>query len=63
MRAFQASFPRLKDRLIYEERGERRLILELALLLFNYRTNKVGLNQIRNTYMEWLESDPNTFTN
>ena len=35
MRAFQASFPRIKDRVIFEENGERRLILKLLVLLFN----------------------------
>ena len=49
MRAFQSSFPRIKDRIIFEENGERRLILRL-LALFNYRANMVGINQIRHTY-------------
>jgi hypothetical protein len=32
MRALQASFPRLKDRMLYKEKGERRLILNLGCL-------------------------------
>ena len=51
MRALQGSFPRLKDRMIYEERGERRLWLEMIVYLFNYRARRVGLNQILNVYM------------
>ena len=59
MRALQASFPRLKDRLLFEEFGERRLIMKLMLLLYNYRARKVGINQILNTYMPALRRDAN----
>ena len=59
MRAMQSSFPRIKDRLSYEERGERRLILTLCVLLFNVRARLVGINQIRNTYMPHLNADAN----
>ena len=55
MRSFQASFPRIKDRIVYEETGERKLILQMLVLLFNYRANKVGISQIRNTYLTPLE--------
>jgi DDE superfamily endonuclease len=48
--AIQASFPRLKDRIHYEENGERGVFLSLVPLLCNYRLAKVGLNQIRNVY-------------
>ena len=51
MRAVQGSFPRVKDRMIYEQRGERKVILQMIMLLFNYRTRLVGLNQILTTYM------------
>ena len=59
MRAFQSSFPRIKDRLSYEEAGERKLILRCLILIYNYRANKVGINQIRNTYMVELSKDGN----
>jgi len=39
-----------------ETRGERRLILKLLVYLFNYRTNVVGCNQIRSTFMPNLEA-------
>ncbi|ETL37782.1 hypothetical protein L916_10576, partial [Phytophthora nicotianae] len=49
MRALQAAFSRLKDRLKYEERGERKCILLSIVLLFNLRTRLVGLIQILST--------------
>jgi hypothetical protein len=51
MRAIQGSFPRLKDRIHYETNGERKVFLQLLPLLYNYRTNMVGLNAIANTYV------------
>ena len=36
MRAVQSSFPRLKKRFVYEERGEGRIILKMMILLFFY---------------------------
>ena len=61
MRSFQASFPRVKDHIIYEEKGERKLILHMLVLLFNYRANKVGISQIKNTYMAALDEYGNIF--
>ena len=57
MRAIQGAFPRLKDHITYEENGERGIILKLLPLLYNLRCNRVGLNQIRNTYMMYLSKD------
>ena len=51
MRMIQGQFPRLKDNLICEEFGERRIVLHLMVLLYNYQTSKVGINQILNTFM------------
>ena len=59
MRALQASFPRLKDRFIYEEFGERKIILKTFLLLYNLRARKVGINQIKSTYMPALAVNAN----
>jgi hypothetical protein len=61
MRALQASFPRLKDRMLYEEKGERRLIMNLIVFLYNYRASVVGLNQIQSVYMPWLLRSANGF--
>jgi len=57
MRALKASFPRIKDRFIFEEHGERKLILQMIILLYNYRARTVGINQIRNFYMPSLNKD------
>ena len=56
MRTIQAQFPRLKDPLAYEERGERKVILQLMVNLYNFQTTKVGINQILNTYMPKVET-------
>jgi hypothetical protein len=63
MRGLQASFPRLRDRLNYEQRGERRLILELMVYLYNYRASVVGLNQIQSVFMPSLKRSANKFMN
>ena len=59
MLSIQASFPRIKDRFIYEERGERRLVMKMFVLLYNMRARMVGINQIRNTYMTHLNCNAN----
>ena len=50
MQGFQASFPCVKDQMRFEERGERHLIMQMVARLYNYRVNKVGINQIRNIF-------------
>lgn len=55
MRGLQGSFPRLKDTLAYEERGERSTILELIVHVYNVRSTLVGINQILNSYMPSLD--------
>jgi hypothetical protein len=58
MRAPQSSFPRLKDRFIDDEEfGERKIILKMILLLYNLQARKVGINQIKNTYMPALTAN------
>ena len=51
MRMIQGRFPRLKDHIRYEEKGERRVILNLMVLLYNYQCSRVRQNQILNTFM------------
>ncbi len=63
MRAVQSSFPRLKDRILYEERGERKLLLLSLFLIYNIRTRMVGINQILNVYMPYLNRNANAMTN
>lgn len=50
MRALQGAMPRLKTRWPFEERGERDIGLTMLALLFNYKAERMGLNQIRNVY-------------
>ena len=57
MRGLQGSFLRLKDRIIYEENGERAIILKYITLLYNYRVRNVGINQILNHYIPSLSKD------
>ena len=51
MQMIQGSFPRLKDRLVLEEMGERKVILNLMVLLYNYQASTFSMNQILNTFM------------
>jgi len=59
MPALQSSFPHLKGCIIYEEMGNRKIVLKLCILFFNYRARLVGINQIRNFYMPHLKNDAN----
>ena len=59
MLTMQASFPRIRDRFVYEERGERRIVLKMFVLLYNMRARMVGIYQIRNTYMPHLQRNAN----
>jgi hypothetical protein len=54
MHGLQGLFPHLKDWLIYEERGEQWIILEMIVLLYIYKASTVGLNQIQSTFMPYL---------
>ena len=56
MRCLQGSFPRIKDKFRYEEKGERKLILQMIVLLYNFRASKVGQNQIASVYMPYLHT-------
>lgn len=58
MRAIQSAFPRVKDTIRYEEKGARYLLLHCMILLYNYRCETVGLNQIRTVYADALERNP-----
>ena len=37
--------------MILEEFGERKVILNLMVLLYNYQTNTTGINHILNSFM------------
>ena len=59
MRCLQGSFPRIKDKFRYEEKGERKLILQMIVLLNIFRASKVGQNQIASVYMPYLHWNAN----
>ena len=59
MQMLQTSFPLVKDRFVYKERGEQRLYLKMLVLLYNMRAGMVSINQIRNTYMKHLTRNAN----
>ena len=59
MRAFQSSFPRVKDHISFEYRGQRKLMMKLLILLYNLRTKRVGINQILNVYLPSLRHNVN----
>jgi hypothetical protein len=56
----QTSFPRIKDQLVYKERGEQRIYLKIVVLIYNIPARMVGINQIWNTYMKHLGKNANT---
>ena len=51
MRSLQGTFTRMKSRLTSNKR-KRKLILTVIILLHNFRTDVVGLNQIANVFNE-----------
>jgi hypothetical protein len=55
MRMIQGQFPRMKDNFKFEEFGERKVVLHLMVLLYNFQASKVGINQILNTFMSKTE--------
>ena len=57
MRSVQAGFPRLRDTIRYEERGERKRLLSLVVLLHYFRASRIGQNQLASVFMPWLEED------
>jgi hypothetical protein len=59
MRAFQSSMPRIKDRMKFEERGERLVTLSAMIYLYNFRARTVGINQLNSFYAAPLNRDAN----
>jgi hypothetical protein len=56
MRAFQSSMPHIKDRMKFEEHGERKVTLTMMVLLITYM---VGINQLNSFYAGPLSRDAN----
>ncbi len=55
----QSAVPRLNDSIKYEESGERKIDMKMMVLLFNLWSRLVGINQIRNVYMPYLDRTAN----
>jgi DDE superfamily endonuclease len=56
MRAMKSAFPRIKEKIMYETKGRRKLMLNLMVLLYNYRSEHVGLNEIKTTFVDALRN-------
>ena len=52
MHAIQSLFPCLKDTFVYEDTGERHILMKMVCLLYNLRARTVGINQIKNVFMK-----------
>jgi len=59
MRAFQSSMPRMKDKMKFEVRGERKVTLTMMILIYNLRARMVGINQLQSFYTASLNRDAN----
>ncbi len=59
MRAFQASFPRVKDCIEFELIDQQKLMMKVMILLSNLHARMVGINQILNAYMPSLNVNVN----
>jgi hypothetical protein len=55
-RALQGAFGRLRIPLEINHSSCRQQLIEICICLHNLRTNRVGLNEIRNVYMKvWID--------
>ena len=48
----QAQFPQIKDKIRFEAAGDRKVIFLLMVLLYNFQTDFIGINEILNSFME-----------
>lgn len=59
MSSYKSTFPKLRDRFVYEERRERKPMLLTVVMLHNLRSILVGIDQILNIYMPHLSAEAN----
>ena len=52
MRMIQGQFPRVTDTLVFDEVGDRRVVLRLLVHLYNFNCAQVGCNEILTFFME-----------
>ncbi len=63
MRALQSSYPRICDRMPYEQKGKRRIAIKMMIYLYNLRARMVGINQIKNVFQPALNRDARNIIN
>jgi hypothetical protein len=56
MCAMKSVFPRIKEKIMYKTKGRRKVMLNLMVLLYNYRLEHVGLNEIQTTFVGALKN-------
>jgi len=61
MHALKGSFPCLEERIQYEKNNDQLIMLAVAVLLYNFCCEKVGLNQLRNVFLPSWVQDPSDF--
>ena len=52
MRMVQGQFPRVADTLIFDESGDRRVVMRIMVHLYNFQCCQVGQNEILNSFMQ-----------
>ena len=63
MRAIQGSFLHLINNISCEEQGDRFILLQLVVLLHNFKNHRIGMNQITNSFIPHLLLDSEYFSN
>ena len=48
---------------VYEDKGERHILMKMVCLLYNLRARTVGINQIKNVFMRHLDVNANNEMN
>ena len=52
MRMIQGQFPRVTDTLVFDEVGDRRVVLRLLVHFYNFNCAQVGCNETLTSFME-----------
>ena len=57
IRSLEGTFTRLKKTFTWQDDGARGTVLENCVRLVNLRARLVGINQIRTSWMPWLNRE------
>ena len=63
MHGFQSLFPHIKDCVKFECNGERKHVMKLMIYLYNLWSHCIGINQIQNVYLPYLQKEASDMTN